>query len=107
MRVMRWSRALAVAAVALTVGIGSAVVSSAPVSATESHAEIAYDYLVNQGLSSIQASGVVGNLEQESGVGIDPTDRQSGGPGMGIAQWSIGGRWDTDYHDNDVWYAGT
>src|SRR5207237_1099449 len=28
-----------------------------------------------------------------------------GGPGRGIAQWSTGGRWDTDTHDNMTWYA--
>jgi hypothetical protein len=28
-----------------------------------------------------------------------------GGPGRGIAQWSVGGRWDTEHHDNVHWYA--
>jgi uncharacterized protein (TIGR03382 family) len=30
-----------------------------------------------------------------------------GGPGRGLAQWSVGGRWDTDSGDNATWYAGT
>jgi MYXO-CTERM domain-containing protein len=30
-----------------------------------------------------------------------------GGPGRGIAQWSVGGRWDGSANDNVVWYAGT
>lgn len=56
--------------------------------------ETAFDYFVGKGLSEIQSAGVVGNLVQESGV--DPTAVQAGGPGRGIAQWGVGGRWDTD-----------
>jgi hypothetical protein len=64
----------------------------------------AYEYLVARGLKDFQAAGIVGNLQQESSV--DPTISQyGGGPGRGIAQWSAGGRWDTDAHDNVVWYA--
>jgi hypothetical protein len=63
----------------------------------------AFDYFVGKGLSGFQAAGIVGNLDQESGV--DPTAVQGGGPGRGIAQWSVGGRWDTDTNDNAVWYA--
>ncbi len=65
----------------------------------------AYDFFVQKGLTSFQAAGIVGNLDQESGV--DPTIAQfGGGPGRGIAQWSVGGRWDTSTNDNVVWYAG-
>jgi MYXO-CTERM domain-containing protein len=62
-----------------------------------------YDYFVGKGLKNFQAAGIVGNLDQESGT--DPTAVQSGGPGRGIAQWSVGGRWDTDANDNAVAYA--
>jgi hypothetical protein len=65
----------------------------------------AYDYFLAKGLTSFQAAGIVGNLDQESGV--DPTAVQAGGPGRGIAQWSAGGRWDTDAGDNLVAYAAT
>jgi hypothetical protein len=65
----------------------------------------AFDYFRAKGLTAVQAAGIVGNLDQESGV--DPTSVQEGGPGRGIAQWSVGGRWDTDSDDNAVWYAGT
>ena len=66
----------------------------------------AYDYFVAKGLTSFQAAGIVGNLDQESGV--DPTIAQeNGGPGRGIAQWSTGGRWDTDSGDNLVAFAAT
>jgi hypothetical protein len=63
----------------------------------------AFDYFLGKGLASFQAAGIVGNLDQESGV--DPTAVESGGPGRGIAQWSVGGRWDTDANDNATWYA--
>ena len=65
--------------------------------------QTAFDYFVGKGLTSFQAAGIVGNLDQESGV--DPLAVQSGGPGRGIAQWSAGGRWDTDTNDNVLWYA--
>ncbi len=65
--------------------------------------QTAYDYFVGKGLTNFQAAGIVGNLDQESGV--DPSAVQSGGPGRGIAQWSVGGRWDTDANDNATWYA--
>jgi hypothetical protein len=64
----------------------------------------ACNYFVGKGLTNYQAAGIVGNLDQESGV--SPTAVQAGGPGRGIAQWSVGGRWDTDSKDNAVWYAG-
>jgi hypothetical protein len=67
--------------------------------------ETAFDFFVAKGLTNFQAAGIVGNLDQESQM--DPTAAQAGGPGMGIAQWSIGGRWDTDTNDNVLWYAGT
>ncbi len=63
----------------------------------------AYEYFAGKGLASFQAAGIVGNLDQESGV--DPAAVQAGGPGRGIAQWSVGGRWDTDPNDNAVAYA--
>jgi tail lysozyme len=54
----------------------------------------AYDFFVGKGLTNFQAAGIVGNLDQESGV--NPSAVQyGGGPGRGIAQWSVGGRWDT------------
>ncbi len=63
----------------------------------------AFSFFVGKGLTTFQAAGIVGNLVQESNV--DPTAVQSGGPGRGIAQWSVGGRWDSDGGDNAVAYA--
>jgi hypothetical protein len=56
------------------------------------NAEKAFNYFVQKGLTKEQAAGIVGNLMQESGV--DPNSNQhGGGPGRGIAQWSVGERW--------------
>ena len=64
----------------------------------------AFDFFIAKGLTPVQAAGIVGNLDQESGV--DPNSVQyGGGPGRGIAQWSVGGRWDTSSGDNVTAYA--
>ena len=69
-----------------------------------SNTHAAFSFFVKRGLTKRQSAGIVGNLMQESSV--DPTAKQfGGGPGRGIAQWSVGGRWDTSSHDNVVWYA--
>ena len=60
----------------------------------------AFDFFVGKGLTSYQAAGIVGNLDQESGDRTRPSVQYGGGPGRGIAQWSAGGRWDTDANDN-------
>ncbi len=66
--------------------------------------KVAFEFFVGKGLTHVQAAGIVGNLDQESGM--NPSIWQyGGGPGRGIAQWSAGGRWDTSYHDNVKWYA--
>ena len=81
-------------------GAGTRTAAAAPVPN-----QVAFDYFIGQGLSEVQAAGIVGNLDQESGM--DPGAVQVGGPGRGIAQWSVGGRWDTDADDNVLWYAST
>jgi hypothetical protein len=81
-------------------------VVAAPSASAASNDEIAFDYFVGKGLTERQSAGIVGNLIQESGSPVNPYADQPGGPGMGIAQWSQGGRWDTDPSDNMVWYAG-
>ena len=63
----------------------------------------AFDYFRSKGLSGEQSAGIVGNLDVESG--LDPTIEQRGGPGRGIAQWSVGARWDTTPGDNVKAYA--
>ncbi|HLL25358.1 MAG TPA: phage tail tip lysozyme [Kofleriaceae bacterium] len=60
--------------------------------ALTNNARTAFNYFVSKGLTPTQSAGVVGNLMQESMV--RPTSVQyGGGPGRGIAQWSVGGRW--------------
>ncbi|NJO65679.1 MAG: hypothetical protein HC836_48675 [Richelia sp. RM2_1_2] len=51
------------------------------------HAKIAYDYFISQGYTPNGASGIVGNLQQESGSGINPTLPGDNGSAYGIAQW--------------------
>ncbi len=97
---------MAGALVSLAVGCSSGAPSDATGAQTQplfGNDKAAFDYFRAKGLSPEQAAGIVGNLDQESGV--DPTAVQPGGPGRGIAQWSAGGRWDTDANDNASWYA--
>jgi MYXO-CTERM domain-containing protein len=85
-------------------GGGEAVSSSSAAASTAfANDQTAYDFFLGKGLTNFQAAGIVGNLDQESGV--DPGAVQAGGPGRGIAQWSVGGRWDTDANDNVLAYA--
>ncbi|MDQ2957751.1 MAG: phage tail tip lysozyme [Actinomycetota bacterium] len=70
-------------------------ISAVTPSVISSNEETAFNYFVGKGLTNKQSAGIIGNLDQESGM--DPTIKQyGGGPGRGIAQWSVGGRWDTD-----------
>lgn len=66
--------------------------------------QISFNYFVGKGLTPVQAAGIVGNLDQESGD--SPTAVQSGGPGRGVAQWSAGDRWDTSPGDNENAFVG-
>lgn len=72
--------------------------------ALSSSQKTAYNFFVGKGLKPYQAAAIVGNLIQESSVDANAI-QYGGGPGRGIAQWSVGGRWDHDYHDNMTWYA--
>lgn len=53
----------------------------------------AFNFFVGQGLSPVQAAGIVGNLQGESGQGLNPTaiskgDGSDGSDSIGIAQWN-------------------
>jgi hypothetical protein len=83
-----------------------ALATAAPdVHAAPPAGQVAFNFFVSKGLSKAQAAGVVGNLVQESG--LNPSSVQPDGPGRGIAQWSLGGRWDRSANDNLQWYAAT
>lgn len=71
---------------------GSSAAPSAPPASSGNQAKAVWDTLLANGFSQEAAAGILGNLQQESNV--DPTTMQNGGPGMGLAQWSRGGRWD-------------
>lgn len=59
----------------------------------EENAEIAWNFFMSKGCNEYAAAGILGNLQQESG--INPEAEQEDGPGRGIAQWTYGGsRWD-------------
>jgi hypothetical protein len=94
---------------ALLVAIGllaGGLVTASPAAAATNNNQTAFTYFVGKGLTQRQAAGIVGNLIQESGNPINPYANQPNGPGMGVAQWSEGGRWDRDTRDNMRWYAG-
>ena len=60
------------------------------------NAERSFRFFVMYGLTAEQSAGIVGNLVRESGPDVDPSINQvGGGPGRGIAQWEVGGRWDS------------
>jgi hypothetical protein len=57
------------------------------------NARLAFDYYVSQGLSPVQAAGIVGNLQGESGqnlnpLAVNPGDGRDGSDSVGIAQWN-------------------
>jgi Phage tail lysozyme len=104
----RWAPWILASATALTAGCAATTddgsVETSQSAVTESNNHTAFDFFVAKGLSNVQAAGIVGNLDQESSM--DPTVWEyGGGPGRGIAQWSAGGRWDSDHDDNVEWYA--
>lgn len=72
---------------------GSSAAGGGPNNFTGTNNEqVAYNFFVGKGLKNFQAAAIVGNFMQESGV--NPESKQiGGGPGRGIAQWSLGGRW--------------
>ena len=72
--------------------------------ALSSSEHTAFNFVVSKGLTKAQSAGIVGNLIQESNV-IPTAVQYGGGPGRGIAQWSVGGRWDSSHNDNVTWYA--
>ena len=64
----------------------------APSASGNSNASKIWNYFAQKGYSSKAIAGIMGNLQQESG--LNPNAKQPNGPGRGLAQWSKGGRWD-------------
>lgn len=71
-------------------GEGSGETNSALAGSSDND-HTAFTFFVGKGLTATQSAAIVGNLDQESSM--DPTSVQKGGPGRGIAQWSVNGRW--------------
>jgi|GEM_PF-2575729 len=56
---------------------------------------MAMQHFMNNGFTSYQAAGMVGNMHKESGSTMDPSIEQfGGGPGRGMVQWEVGGRFE-------------
>jgi len=58
------------------------------------HARKAFEFFKGKGFTEAQASGIIGNLMVESGIGLDETAGGDGGDAYGIAQWN--NRWSPD-----------
>jgi hypothetical protein len=100
--------AFVVSAIASLAACSGAPPEDAPTGSTSSalsgNDKAAYEFFIGKGLKDFQAAGIIGNLDQESSD--EPGSVQfGGGPGRGIAQWSVGGRWNADTDDNVAWYA--
>ncbi len=54
------------------------------------NAQKVWNYFRNKKVSKEATAGIMGNLQQESGM--NPKSIQANGPGRGLAQWSVGGR---------------
>jgi hypothetical protein len=59
----------------------------------QDNAQAAFNFYVAQGLEPHQAAGIVGNLQGESGQGLNPSainkgDGRDGSDSIGIAQWN-------------------
>lgn len=102
----RIRRALATLLATASVATGVALAAPAQsAQAARSNNHIAYDFFIDHGLTPTQSAGIVGNLMLESGSPINPRAVQWGGPGRGIAQWSVGERWNGRGYDTLAHYA--
>jgi hypothetical protein len=65
----------------------------APQPVPQDNAQVAFNYFVSQGLSPVQAAGIVGNLQGESDQGLNTQtvnrgDGRDGSDSIGIGQWN-------------------
>jgi tape measure domain-containing protein len=74
------------------VALPGQVVPGRVISEDDNAAKI-FNFFKSKGFTNEQSAGWVGNLKHESG--LDPTRYQEGGgPGRGLAQWEVGGRFE-------------
>ena len=90
---MKTTRTRVASAIVAALAIVASVFAFPGVAQAANNNKVAFDYFVNKGLTKEQSAGIVGNLIQEAGDPINPRSVQPGGPGRGIAQWSVGERW--------------
>ena len=64
--------------------------ANTPLSGGSNQAKI-WNYFKGQGFTDASSAGVIANLIAESA--LNPKAIQKGGPGRGLAQWSLGERW--------------
>lgn len=69
------------------------------------NARSAMQFFERQGLTRAQAAGVVGNLQAESGVNLNPAAIGDGGAAWGIAQWHPDRRKIWEDANNKTWQA--
>jgi hypothetical protein len=72
------------------VGTNCPAGAAVPLTSSEA-APIIWNYLTGKGLSAVQAAGIMGNLQAESGFNPGIQERGTG-IGFGLAQWSFGRR---------------
>ena len=77
-------------------GVDVGFTPGAPFQMGADNLETVWNYFRSRQFGKAATAGIIGNLQQEAGVNIDPGKKQSGGgPGRGIAQWEVppfGGR---------------
>lgn len=91
---MKTTRTRVASAIVAALAIVASIIATPGMAQAADNNKVAFDYFVNKGLTKEQAAGILGNLMQEAGDPINPRATQSPGPGRGIAQWSVGERWD-------------
>jgi|GEM_PF-5499089 len=74
-------------------GLIDSIVGGSSAPAPQDNAQIAFNYFVSQGMSPVQAAGIVGNLQGESGQGLNTQtinrgDGRDGSDSIGIGQWN-------------------
>lgn len=67
--------------------------ANVPPTAPQDNGQAAFNYFVGQGMAPHQAAGIVGNLQGESGQGLNPNavnrgDGRDGSDSIGIGQWN-------------------
>lgn len=96
MAILNSQNAVVIAASVCAAPVSDTPGGEIPSQGNESNAEYVWGVLLGEGLTEQAAAGVLGNLQQESGIDPNAIQNNGAGPGTGIAQWEDGsasGRW--------------